>query len=273
MLDRCFPEPGLDKSRIRASFGRAASNYDDWAGLQRRIGDRLIEFLPFLSASNASILDLGAGTGYCSRRLQGPDCNILNLDLALPMLVKARSLEDQQAQYICGDAESLPIKNRCLDIVFSNLVLQWCGRLDQVFKEVRRVLKPGGIFVFSTFGPATLSELRDAWERVDFGAHVHEFSGGPAIRAAISRSGLEIHGLEREMLHVEYKDVMELMRELKGIGAHNIALERPRTLTGKDKVGRMIAEYRKLRPDRKISATFELILGRCERSHGPNVDC
>ncbi|MCI0667459.1 MAG: malonyl-ACP O-methyltransferase BioC [Methylococcaceae bacterium] len=271
MLDRCIREAGLDKALIRASFARAASRYDEWAMLQRRVGDRLLQFLSLDSASSAAILDLGAGTGYCSRRLNRPHVFVIDLDLAPAMLVEARSLDERKTHYVCGDAEFLPFRERYFDLVFSNLVIQWCGDLQRVFAEVHRILKPGGIFLFSTFGPETLRELRDAWRRVDFGTHVNEFSGGPAIRAAVSGAGLENQGIERDLIHIEYDDVLELMRELKGIGAHNVAADRPRSLTGKGKIGRMIAEYRNGNPDQKISATFELIVGRCRRYRGPNV--
>ncbi|MGH8551363.1 MAG: malonyl-ACP O-methyltransferase BioC [Methylococcales bacterium] len=271
MPDRCIRAAELDKSLIRTAFGRAASSYDDFAGLQRRIGDLLLQCLNLGSCSTATILDLGAGTGYCSRRLNRGTAWVIDLDLAPAMLVRARSLEERKTHYVCGDAGFLPFRDQCLDVVLSNLVIQWCGDLKQVCKEVRRVLKPGGILLFSTFGPETLCELRDAWKRVDPGTHVNEFAGIPAIRDAISRSGLQDQGIEREFMRVAYQGVMELMRALKGVGAHNVNPDRPRALTGKNKVKRMIAEYGNINPDQKISATFEIIFGRCGRSREPNV--
>ncbi|MGH8474714.1 MAG: malonyl-ACP O-methyltransferase BioC, partial [Methylococcales bacterium] len=250
----------------------AASGYDEWAVLQRKIGNRLLEFLTLDSFSNLTILDLGAGTGYCSRRLKRHNFSVIDLDLAPAMLVKARSLQERETFYICGDAEFLPLADRSVDLVFSNLMIQWCRDLDRLFKEVHRVLKPEGTFLFSTFGPETLCELRDAWKGVDFGTHVNEFSDCAVIRDAILRSGLESRIIEREISHVHYKDVMELMRALKGIGAHNLNSGRSRALTGKQKVGRMIAAYGKINAAQKISATFELIFGNCGRSRATNVE-
>ncbi|MCI0654854.1 MAG: malonyl-ACP O-methyltransferase BioC [Methylococcaceae bacterium] len=266
MLDRSIPAAILGKSRVQTSFSRAASSYDEWAVLQRRIGDHLLQFLNLDSFGGRTILDLGAGTGYCSRRLNRRNVCIIDLDITPAMLAKARSLEEQATIYICGDAESLPLQDRCADLVFSNLMIQWCRDLECLFKEVHRVLKPGGIFLFSTFGPETLCELRDAWKRVDFDTHVNEFFPCSAIYDALSRSGLENPILEREMMCVHYKDVMELMRALKGIGAHNVNSGRFRALTAKRKVTGMIAAYRTINSTQTISATFELIFGRCGRS-------
>jgi malonyl-CoA O-methyltransferase len=272
MLDPWVRESRLDKSSVRASFNRAAAGYDDFAVLQRGIGERLLQFLSLDPESTPVILDLGAGTGYCSRRIARQNARVIDLDLAPAMLGEARSREDRETDYVCGDAESLPFTDQCMDIVFSNLMIQWCGDLQELFREVHRILKPGGSFLFSTFGPETLCELRDAWKRVDFETHVHAFSSLAAIRTALSRSGLQVLAIEQEFMRFEYQDVMELMRTLKGIGAHNLTETRPRALTGKRKVGRMIAEYGNSNPDQKISATFELLLGRCKRSGGPNVD-
>ncbi len=150
------------------------------------------------------------------------------------------------------------------------LVLIWCRDLERLFNEMHRVLKPGGIFLFTTFGPQTLCELRDAWKQVDFDTHGNEFFECSAIYDGLSRSGLENPILEREMLRVHYKDVMELMRALKGIGAHNVNSGRSRALTAKRKVARMIAAYRTIHATQTISATFELIFGRCGRSDAPD---
>ena len=265
MLDQFIAEPTLEKSQVKASFNRAAERYDDWAALQRRVGDRLLGLLDLPASSTATILDLGTGTGYCARQLIRPNTQVIALDLAPAMLTKARSLNELDTDYVGADAESLPFADRCLDLVFSNLMIQWCVNLDRLFSEVHRVLKPGGIFVFSTFGPETLHELRDAWKRVDFSTHVNQFFGRSAIQDAIVRSGLKYPDVARECWQVDYPNVMNLMRELKGIGAHNVTGGRARTLTGKSKIARMINTYSAMNDGRKIPATFELILGHCGR--------
>lgn len=162
MFDHGRPEAVLDKSLIRNSFNKAASSYDHWAALQRRIGDRLVRFATPDHSATVTVLDLGSGTGYCSRQLNRPGIRVIDVDLAWAMLVKARLLRERETDYVCADAESLPISDRSIDLVFCNLVIQWCPNPERMFKEVHRILKPGGSFVFSTLGPETLGELREA---------------------------------------------------------------------------------------------------------------
>src|SRR5690606_3400762 len=152
---------------IARHFGAAAPHYDQHARLQRDVADRLSAFLP--QQLNAEVvLDLGCGTGYCSERLRRrlPDSHLLCLDLALPML-KRSALRGVEGSLVCADAVALPFPGSSVDLLFSSLAIQWCEDLPQLFAEVRRVLRPGGLALFSTFGPATLQELREAWAEVD----------------------------------------------------------------------------------------------------------
>jgi malonyl-CoA O-methyltransferase len=268
--DQASVDQVADKSLVRASFGRAARGYDEWAVMQRRIGDRLLGCLSAIPLPDRpKILDLGSGTGYCTRQLQQRQASVTGLDIAPQMLCAARSRQLIDTAYVCADAEYLPVVDNSIDLVFSNLMIQWCRDLQRLFGEVARVLKPGGIFVFSTFGPETLSELRAAWRQVDMHSHVNHFAAFSEIENAILRVGLINGSLECEATRVVYGGVLELMRELKGIGAHNVTRDRPRTLTGKEKIRRVIDGYPGGQAEKEITATFELILGKCSR---PPVD-
>ena len=74
---------------------------------------------------------------------------------------------DARIEWLCAEAEALPLPEASVDLVFSNLMLPWCEDLDAVFAEVARVLRPRGLFTFTTFGPDTLVELRAAWREAD----------------------------------------------------------------------------------------------------------
>jgi malonyl-CoA O-methyltransferase len=264
--DPALVEQVADKSLVRASFGRAARGYDEWAVMQRRIGDRLLGCLSAAPLPHRpKILDLGSGTGYCTRQLQQRQASVTGLDIAPQMLVTARSRQLVDTAYVCADAEYLPVADDSIDLVFSNLMIQWCRDLQRLFGEVARVLQPGGLLVFSTFGPETLSELRAAWRQVDMHSHVNHFAAESEIKKAMLRAGLINESLECEATRVTYGGVLELMRELKGIGAHNVTRDRPRTLTGKEKIRRVIDGYPSRQVEGEITATFELILGKCSR--------
>ncbi len=167
----------VDKRQARLAFERAAQTYDDAAALQREIGRRLIERLDLIRLRPARILDLGAGTGEFSRALlrRYRKADVIALDLALNMLrhTRRRGGWFRRPGCVCGDAERLPFAADSFDFIFSNLMLQWCLDLEPVFTELHRVLSPGGLLMFTTFGPDTLKELRASWQAVDGYTHVN----------------------------------------------------------------------------------------------------
>ena len=150
---------------------------------------------------------------------------------------------------------------RSVDLVVSNLMLQWCQPLDAAFAEVRRVLKPEGFFAFSTFGPATLQELRAAWAAADDLNHVNHFIDVHDVGEALVRAGLSEPVLDVDRYEATYPDALALMRELKTIGAHNVTAGRPRTLRGRARLARMQHAYEAARRDGLLPATFEVIYG------------
>jgi malonyl-CoA O-methyltransferase len=257
---------GLDNTRIAASFNLAAQGYDDFAKLQRLVGDRLMEHLDVIRADPAWILDIGAGTGYCARALakRYPKARVLLADIAPSMLVRARGEAPRwsaHAHYVCADAEYLPLNDARIDMVFSNLSIQWCDDLDAVFAQCRRVLKPEGLVLFSTLGPDTLRELREAWAAVDASPHVHEFLDMHDVGDALIRAGFSSPVMQAEMLSVRYQHVLSLMRDLKALGARSAVTDRPRGLTGKRAIADVEAAYERFRVGGALPATYELVYG------------
>lgn len=206
---------------IARHFGAAAPHYDQHARLQRDVADTLFGFLP-PQPDVATVLDLGCGTGYCSERLRRrlPDCRLLCLDLALPML-KRSALRGVDGSLVCADAAALPFAEASIDLVFSSLAIQWCEDLPRLFAEVARVLRPGGLALFSTFGPTTLQELREAWAEVDGHRHVNDFTPAAALLAAARGAGLQVE-LHEEVLHEYHASLQALGRSLKAIGAQHL---------------------------------------------------
>lgn len=263
----------LDKRQVRSAFSRAAATYDGAAHLQRDIADQLLERLRDAKAAPQALLDLGCGTGYLARRLtqQFPGSRVVALDVAEGMLQRAdarmpawrRWLPGARRAWLplCADAESLPLAGASFDVVISNLALQWCDP-QHVFAEVRRVLRPDGLFLFSTFGPDTLKELRAAWQAADSAVHVHDFPDMHDLGDLLYRMGYgdPVMDVERHVLH--HASVIDALRDLKRIGAHNVARARARGLTGKWHFARFRAAYELLAAAGRIPVSYEVIYGR-----------
>jgi len=252
-----------EKRWVGPSFSHAASGYDRVAVLQRQVGEQLLERLLEKSFRPNTILDVGAGTGYCTSRLAElfPEAGLFALDIAEGML---RTLEQRpslrgRVGSVCADAESLPLRDGSVDLVFSNLALQWCVDLPAVLAEFRRVLKPGGWMLFSTFSDGTLCELREAWAKADSYSHVNAFVPLVSVDSALARLAMDDVETKLERRVIGYPSVDALLRELKGLGAHNLTRNRPRHLTGKGVFRKMLAAYCASSPTGSIPASFELV--------------
>jgi len=282
-----FIFPPLDKKSVRAAFTRAAPHYDAAAILQREIADRLLARLEYMRIAPRCVLDLGCGTGYATGLLarRYPQARVLALDLAQAMtaVAQARGVARlpfglgrvlRSSRFITGDAEALPFADNSIDLVFSNLALQWCDP-DAVFRECRRVLKPGGLFLFTTFGPDTLKELRAAWHAVDADPHVHAFIDMHDLGDALVRARFADPVMDVEPLTLTYADVSGVLRDLKAIGAHNAVAARRSTLTGKTHFARFAEAYESFRrSDGQLPASYETVYGHAwapARAVGPAV--
>lgn len=263
--ERSIEPHHLDKRAVRVAFNRAAAGYDEAAGLQREVGDRLLERLDWIKFEPRTILELGCGTGHCTRVLEKRyrKARLVALDLAEAMLVRARRRGRwlHKTRYLCGDAERLPLASATVDLIFSSLTLQWCNDLGATFAEFRRVLRPGGIVLFSTFGPDTLHELRAAWAVVDGRSHVNRFLDMHDVGDALLRAGLGDPVMDVDRLRVDYANVRELMRDLKAIGAHNATADRPQGLTGRQRLAAVEQAYERQRTGGYLPASYEVVYG------------
>jgi malonyl-CoA O-methyltransferase len=254
---------GLDRRAVARAFDRASGSYDAAAELQQRVRLELLGRLEELQVSPRAVLDLGAGTGHGARALKRryPGATVVAVDIATGMLEQARRQSRwlRRFERVRADAYALPFADGSFDLVFSNLMLQWCDDLDAVFAEIARVLKPGGLLSFSTFGPGTLAELRESWAAGDATNHVNHFFDAHALGSALMHAQLKEPVLDVDRMVVGYPDVMTLMRELKAIGAHNVTQGRPRGLTGRRRLAAMTQAYESLRREGRLPATWEVI--------------
>ncbi|SEN17479.1 malonyl-ACP O-methyltransferase BioC [Nitrosomonas marina] len=263
----------LNKRLLRHSFERAAQSYDHAAVLQREVGDRMFARLDYINYVPNTVLDAGCGTGYCTRKLgeRYTHSRLMAVDIAQAMLLQARPAETgwrqywpfnrRQEHYVCADVEQLPLREDGMDMIWSNLALQWCNDLDLTFREMNRVLKPDGLLMFSTFGPDTLQELRQAFSQVDDFVHVNQFIDMHDIGDLLVHNRFATPVMDMEYITLTYGDVVSVMRDLKAIGAHNVAQGRRQGLMGKTKWQKVIDSYECLRRNGKLPATYEVVYG------------
>jgi malonyl-CoA O-methyltransferase len=146
----------------------------------------------------------------------------------------------------------------CVDLIFSNLMLQWCHP-DAVFSEFRRILSPRGLLCFTTLGPDTLRELRSAWAVVDSAAHVNLFTDMHDIGDALIRAGFHSPVLDVEHFTLSYTDVHRLAEDLKAVGACNASPSRRKGLSSPRKFAAMQGAYEQFRQEGRLPATYEVV--------------
>jgi len=265
----------VDRRALVRSFNRAGAQYERRAHLQRRVRADLLERLQYFSLEPGCVLDLGAASCASTLLLRErfPRAWLLGIDIAEGMLrampVARWPWQRSALQRVCADAAALPLQARSCDLVFSNLMLHWCDRPSLVFAEIARVLKPGGLLLFSTFGPDTLGELRLAWAAADEGSHVSDFIDMQELGDEIMRAGLAEPVLDVEHHRVHFPDARALMQELRQLGARHVAQARARGLTGRRRLALMLDAYERRREPKGLPATFEVICGAAFAGDGP----
>jgi malonyl-CoA O-methyltransferase len=252
----------LEPRWVRRSFDRAAKTYDAAAVVHAEVRENLLQRLQLTTLVPRVVLDAGAGTGHASRALKRryPKAMVVALDSSPKMLQEAKRQQSWLRPFgrVCADAELLPLADGSVDLILSNLMLQWCNP-DEVFAEFRRVLAPHGLLSFSAFGPDTLRELRAAWKEADSHSHVHQFIDMHDLGDALVRGGFAAPVLDVERFTLQYLDVRKVAADLKATGAHNATAGRAKGLTGTRRFAAMQAAYESFRQDGRLPATFEVV--------------
>ncbi|MDW8478642.1 MAG: methyltransferase domain-containing protein [Xanthomonadales bacterium] len=255
----------FDRASIRRNFSRAARDYDRAASAPAR-GGRAAAREPGTARAAAGSgagpglrhrpphqgaqapLPAGAGGGARPRRGDAPDGG-------------AAAVRGGGASgWFRATPPPPPFADGAFDLVLANLLLQWCEDPLRLFAEVRRILAPGGLFLFSSFGPETLAELRAAFAAPE--RHLSPFPPPEALGAALLATGLRHPVLERELRWRRYRDFAELAAELRALGARNALSARPRGLGGRRELAEARRRFEQARdPSGTIPVRWELVLG------------
>ncbi len=272
-----------DRAALKRNFGRAAGSFAKGDALHREVASRMLERLGYIKLAPRRVLDLGSATGGALPGLQEryPQAQLLALDFAGPMLraalpaaapwrarLAARLFNKGAApQALQADMARLPLAAAgMLDLVWSNLALHWLDDPLPAIREANRALTVGGLFMFSTLGPDTLLELREAFiaARPAEGAarwHVKRFIDLHDIGDTLVGAGFTTPVMDMEKLTLTYASLDGLYADLKSTGAVNAMRGRARGLAPKGLMARARAAYEARRAGGRLPATFEVIYG------------
>lgn len=249
----------IDKKAVGDSFSKAAKHYDQFAQLQRDVGEHLLQQLDH--RSNKDILDLGCGTGYFTEKLSTiyPYSEITCFDLSVAMLDQ---VNNKRLQCVCvrqGDIDELPFAEQSYDLVFSNLVVQWSENLGRCLLQLKDIMRVGAKLHFSTLLSGSLHELTQAWKQVDNYPHTNSFLTKNEFIDQIETIGFSQISIKTETRVMSYDRVIDLMRALKGIGANHVHGHQGVKISGRKLLNMLEQGYQPFINDQgKFNLTYEI---------------
>lgn len=263
----------LDVAAVRRRVERAAATLDRHAVVQREVAERMLERLQYIRLDPRVVLDLGAATGATSVRLAGryPKARVLALDTH-PALLRQRprlGLRRRRLPGLLAEPRALPLRDACVDLVFSNLLLASCTDPALVFAECQRVLRPGGVLLFSSLGPDTLSELRRSAPDALGYDPVHPFIDMHDLGDAMLKARFADPVVDMERLTLTYADLDGVFADLQGLGATNARRDRPRGLLTPRRLQRLRQACRMQVHGERLPVSVEVIQGHAWASADP----
>lgn len=243
--------------KVRRAFSDAALNYEILSSLHKEIGRELVRKV--MDKHCQRILDVGTGTGYLANKakLYFPEALVVGVDLADGMVLEANKLKEG-IQIVQADACALPFAERSFELVVSNLAYQWAGDLRAAFSNAHNCLTDNGTLCATLFGQRTLEELFDTMREVlPSRSDVKRLPDQERVKAMLIAGGFNNVHVDQEIIKVEFQDVMDLLKWVKGIGANilndDVAL-------GRQGIAKMQEHYKAHHPyGNGICATFEVI--------------
>ncbi len=264
----------LDPQRLRRAWRQAAPMLADPSGLLAQMGQSLLDRLDDIRLTPTRILDLGDRTGLLAPQLQKrwPKATICSLTLVEPL---ARSPHHwtmpwrSRPRNVVGEATRLPFARGQFDLVLSSMALHWSGDLPAALREMRRVLAPDRLLLFTVAGSETLWELHECLARLDQERYGRLWIRRPVLPSLselgdlLAASGLVLPVVDRERVALPVPDLLWLVRQLKAMGAGNAMRVRPEGLLGKGYLHDLDRLYteRFRQPDGTLPCTLEVLFG------------
>lgn len=259
----------FDRRAVRAHRERAAPALADHDFLFNAVGEMLADRLDDVRRDFPLALDLGCHGGQMGALLgnRGAIGGLVQCDLSYRMVRRAGRLA------VVADEEFLPFAEASFDLVLSCLSLHWVNDLPGSLIQIRRVLKPDGLFLGAMFGAGSLGELRAALDQAALdqdearavaggGGRISPFADIRDAGALLQRAGFALPVADRDTLMVSYGDPYKLMRDLRGMGESNALGARRRNFTGRNTLAAAANHYTATHGDAdgRIPASFEILL-------------
>ena len=256
----------FDRPLHRRRLDRAAKGYGRADFLKARAADDAVARLEAIMRSFPLAVDLGARDGAFARALQSSPARervgtLIEADLSGAMLGGRPGLRVQL------DEERLPFAEASLNLVVSTLALHWTNDLPGALIQIRRALKPDGLFVGAILGGATLTELRQAMTAAESeiaggaGPRVSPFADVLDAAGLLQRAGFALPVADVDRVQVTYAHPLGLLRDLRAMGEGNVLADGDRRPLSRRALGRACEIYaeRFARADGRVSATFEIV--------------
>jgi NADH dehydrogenase [ubiquinone] 1 alpha subcomplex assembly factor 5 len=250
----------FDRGTVRRRRDRAAATLDSHDFLHREIADQLADRLRDVKRSFTTALDLGGGHG--TTQFDPPPEFLVTVDLSEKLLRRAA-----MPATVAADEEFLPFADNAFDLIASTLSLHWVNDLPGALVQIRRALKPDGLFVAAILGGDTLIELRRAFLEAEAettggtSPHTSPVADVADAGSLLQRAGFALPVVDTDTLTVTYADMFALMRDLRGMGEANSVAARSRNFLRRDTLFAAAARYQELYADEdgRIPATFQII--------------
>ena len=248
-------------------FARAGDGDPRCARVVRLARDALLDRLDDIRIAPRRALDLGAGTGApargLARRFRGAD--VVSVDPVVSLLRCTGSRAPRwlsRHRHVAAEAERLPLSSHCIDLVLSNLAMPWFDPVDHALAECLRILRPGGLLLFSTLGPGTLKELAFAWSGGREPHRLHPHVDMHVLGDALVRAGFADVVMDMQRVRLRAPGFRRLCRALSRSGGSGVLATRRRGLSGVETFRAAAARYDTLRgPDGTLPVSVELVFG------------